>query len=148
MEERVMRWIDFGPGKRYLAAGLVAAALAGGAVFVYAQSPGFGQVADGGTTFAGIRPSKRIRLRSHPFQPDWAGGAQIPQHPLEPALRMAYSGMETIRTNIHDYTCILVKRERVSGVLGDYQFMAVKIRNHPFSVYLAFLKPDASPAAK
>ena len=59
-----------------------------------------------------------------------------------PALRMAYSGMDNINKNIQDYTCMLVKRERIDGKLGDYQYMAVKIRNHPFSVYLGFLKPE------
>ncbi len=52
---------------------------------------------------------------------------------------------------IQDYTCSLVKRERVDGMLGGSQGMHVKIRHErkegdtvtvPFSVFLAFLKPE------
>ncbi len=73
-------------------------------------------------------------------------------HPLDPALRIAYDGLENIDKNIHDYTATLVKRERVNGTLTGQEFLAVKIRNRkvaagrvtqPLSVYMKFLKPDA-----
>ena len=63
-------------------------------------------------------------------------------------LEMAQSGYERIR-DIRDYSCLLVKRERVDGVLGEYQYMQAKVRHArrvngreiPFSVYLKFLEP-------
>lgn len=53
--------------------------------------------------------------------------------------------------DVADYTCTLVKRERVEGRLTNYQFMNMKVRHErladgqvavPFSVYLQFLGPD------
>jgi hypothetical protein len=73
-------------------------------------------------------------------------------HPLDPALEIARERLEFLKQNVRDYTCTIVKRERVDGELGDYQYMAAKIRQRresngkveaPFSVYLKFLKPPA-----
>jgi len=63
------------------------------------------------------------------------------EHPLMPALRWAYGGKVTIE-QLQDYSATLVKRERINGTLGDYQYMFVKIRHNPFSVYLHFLAPN------
>ena len=77
--------------------------------------------------------------------------ANQPQHALDPALDLAKRSLVSFRQNIADYTCTLVKRERIKGKLGDSQFMFAKVRNRkvengrivtPFSVYLYFLKPD------
>ena len=35
----------------------------------------------------------------------------------------------------------MVKRERIGGKLGDYEYMFVKLRHQPFSVYMYFLGP-------
>ena len=77
---------------------------------------------------------------------------QLPEHPLDRALRMAKDGLRTIQKDIDDYTCVLVKRERVNGKLGSYEYAFTKIRNHketasgkvtqPLSVYMYFLKPS------
>ena len=64
------------------------------------------------------------------------------EHPLIPALKMAYSSRETL-AGIQDYTATLVKRERISGKLQDPESMFVKIRQQPLSVYLYFLSPDS-----
>jgi hypothetical protein len=73
-------------------------------------------------------------------------------HPLDPALEMARKSLEHIEQNVQDYTCTLVKRERVQGELLDYEFMHCKVRHEqmeagqtvaPFGVYLSFLKPDS-----
>src|SRR5262245_1524485 len=61
-------------------------------------------------------------------------------------LEMTQEGYERIRSDIRDYSCILIKRERVDGRLGDYQYMQAKVRHAreingreiPFSVYLKF----------
>jgi len=76
----------------------------------------------------------------------------IAAHPLERALEIARNGLQNCRENVNDYTALLVKRERVSGVLGPHEFMEVKIRNRkvsggrivqPLSVYINFIKPGS-----
>ncbi len=66
------------------------------------------------------------------------------------ALDMAEDALENSRKNIDDYTAVLVKRELIGGVLGQHEYMLLKMRNRkvrdgeltqPFSVYLSFLKP-------
>jgi len=64
------------------------------------------------------------------------------QHPLMPALQMAYSAMNNIRANIKDYSCTMVKRERIDGKLNDPEYMHMRLRHEPFSVYLYFLGPE------
>ena len=71
-------------------------------------------------------------------------------HPLDPALAMARDSLTHIEQDVFDYTCTLVKRERVHGELLEHEFMTCKIRHPradetrevPFGVYLSFLKPD------
>ena len=71
-------------------------------------------------------------------------------HPLDPALELARTGLEEIRTSIRDYTATMVKRERVDGELLDFEYMFIKVRNRktrnnatvtPLAVYMYFLKP-------
>ncbi|MFM1902795.1 MAG: hypothetical protein RLZZ440_695 [Planctomycetota bacterium] len=64
-------------------------------------------------------------------------------HPLEPALELAQRGLEQLRTTIKDYSCTVVKRERIDGKLGEHEYIFAKIRHEPFSVYLYFLAPEA-----
>jgi len=74
-------------------------------------------------------------------------------HPLDEAITTAEEGLARIRATIKDYSAILVKRERVNGTLMKPEYMQVKIRSErvaedgeqiPFSVYMKFLKPQAS----
>ncbi|MEA1950854.1 MAG: DUF1571 domain-containing protein [Planctomycetota bacterium] len=74
------------------------------------------------------RPSKDI-LKSRPGE-----------HPLMPTLRWAQTGLESIE-KLHGYTARVVKRERVGDKVLDYEYMYVKIRHRPFSVYMYFLGP-------
>jgi outer membrane lipoprotein-sorting protein len=62
------------------------------------------------------------------------------EHPLMPALRWANSGLIEME-KIHDYSATMVKRERINGKLGEHQYMFIKIRQKPFSVYMYFLGP-------
>jgi hypothetical protein len=81
---------------------------------------------------------------------DAAARPILDAHPLDPALAMAREALAHIEQNVDDYTCTLVKRERVQGELMDHEFMSCKIRHArtreaaevPFGVYLSFLKPD------
>ena len=68
------------------------------------------------------------------------------EHPLEPALALASRGLESLRANIQDYSCTVVKRERINGELQPHEYMFAKIRHKPFSVYLYFLAPEAVKA--
>ncbi|MCE9527740.1 MAG: DUF1571 domain-containing protein [Planctomycetales bacterium] len=72
------------------------------------------------------------------------------EHPLDPALRFADDNLKRFQADIKDYKCLIVKRERIRGVLNEYEYMYAKIRNHkeeggkissPLSVYLNFQKP-------
>lgn len=69
------------------------------------------------------------------------------KHPLYPAMQLAEQVRKSIKKNVQDYTCTIVRRERVAGKLGKHEFIDAKIRYgqseevSPFSVYLRFLKP-------
>ncbi|MEX2119124.1 MAG: DUF1571 domain-containing protein [Pirellulales bacterium] len=62
------------------------------------------------------------------------------EHPLLPAVRWAQASMDQV-LKVDDYSCTMVKRERINGELGEQEFMFVKVRHEPFSVYMYFLKP-------
>ncbi len=64
------------------------------------------------------------------------------EHPLDPAIALAHKVLDNLQKHVKDYTCVIVKQERLDGKLGEPEFMAAKIRQEPFSVYLKFLKPD------
>lgn len=80
-------------------------------------------------------------------QPSDAPAVQAPsaatEHPLVPAIRYAKARLANIDNNIRDYSCTLLKRERIGGTLNDYESMYVKVRQQPFSVYMYFLAPKS-----
>jgi hypothetical protein len=63
------------------------------------------------------------------------------EHPLVPVIRVCKASLEEIDRNIRDYSCTLVKQERIDGELGERQHIFMKISHEPFSVYMSFLKP-------
>lgn len=74
-----------------------------------------------------------------------------PQRLLNEAIVDAHKCVQHIQSNIKDYTCLLVKRERVNGSVLPTEYMEAKIRNRkvvdgkvvvPFSIYMKFLKPS------
>jgi hypothetical protein len=66
------------------------------------------------------------------------------EHPLAPVLRTLKASQEQIDRNVRDYSCTLVKRERVDGELGEPQHIFMKVMHQPaFSVYMSFIKPYA-----
>ena len=62
-----------------------------------------------------------------------------PQHPLVPALKMAYASRSTLRS-VRDYTAQFVKKELVGNRYITHS-MDMKFREQPFSVYLRFRDP-------
>ena len=63
-------------------------------------------------------------------------------HPLDPEINFARQRMAAMEQNIQDYSCIFTKREMVDGKLLPYEQMFMKVRHHPFSVYMYFLGPE------
>lgn len=67
--------------------------------------------------------------------------------PINKALNIAEEKLQYIRTDIRDYTATMIKRERIDGLVGDAEFIKIKIRNRreaeniPFSIYMKFMKP-------
>jgi hypothetical protein len=65
------------------------------------------------------------------------------QHPLVPALEMAYKTKQVMDATLKDYSATVVKQERINGTLGDPEFAFIKVRNQPFSVYMKFIGPKS-----
>lgn len=66
--------------------------------------------------------------------------AEEGEHPLAPAIRWARERYPEV-CKIEDYSCTLVKRERIDDELRDHEYMFVKVRHEPFSVYTCFKGP-------
>jgi hypothetical protein len=62
------------------------------------------------------------------------------EHELLPAVRWARACLQQMET-IQDYSATMAKRERIDGTLCDYEYMFVKVRHEPFSVYVSFRAP-------
>jgi hypothetical protein len=111
-------------------------------------APSDGQATDGSTpskhpVLSRLRPAylaERSEAAKSAAAAPALAPAQATEHPLMPVLRWAYSGMENIE-RIRDYSTTVAKRERIGGRLLDYQYMFVKLRQKPFSVYMYFLGP-------
>jgi hypothetical protein len=63
------------------------------------------------------------------------------EHPLAPVIRWADDALLQMQA-LRDYSSTFTKREFVDGRLQEQQVMYVKVRQHPFSVYLQFLAPN------
>ncbi|MDO4570869.1 MAG: DUF1571 domain-containing protein [Planctomycetia bacterium] len=61
--------------------------------------------------------------------------------PLMAPIRWAKAGARHIQAEIRDYSCRIVKRERINGVLGREETIFAKVRHEPFSVYMKFEAP-------
>jgi len=58
-----------------------------------------------------------------------------------PVLRWGRESLK-IAEKIQDYSATMVKRERIDGKVNDPEYMFIKVRHKPLSVYMCFLKPD------
>jgi len=83
---------------------------------------------------------------------DDAGNIDITpaDHPLAWTYRHASARSDYIREHIRDYSCRLIKRERIDGKLQDYQFINVQMRCEqrdgdeivkPMAVFMQYLAP-------
>ena len=88
-----------------------------------------------------------VNTASYKIEP----GNSESSHPLLPCLEMANEVYQRIVNNVEDYTCVMVKRERVSGRLRGRQYISVKVRHEqriddevvtPFGVYMNFRAPE------
>lgn len=90
------------------------------------------------------RPAYHLAERSEAAQSATAAPKLAPgqpnEHPLMPTLRWAYSGLDNVE-KLQDYSATLAKRERIGGKLLDHEYMFIKLRQKPFSVYMYFLAP-------
>ena len=100
-------------------------------------------------------PRSRASLPEKPaYDPSYATRNALPDnwesHPLAPALNLARVRGAYLRENVRDFTCVLVKRERINGRLRGYEYLATKIRREqrsgeriitPYSVYSRYLGP-------
>jgi hypothetical protein len=73
-------------------------------------------------------------------------------HPLKSTIHYASSHADYIRKNVQDYTCRLIKRERINGELQSHQFANVKVlcerqrddgTVQALSVFMQFLAPKS-----
>ncbi|MBT4887582.1 MAG: DUF1571 domain-containing protein [Planctomycetaceae bacterium] len=72
-------------------------------------------------------------------------------HPLEPAMQLAGESYVFLRDQVSDYSCSIVKQERIDGRLKPMEFISAKVRHQRVvnsrqsqraSIYLRFLGPE------
>ncbi len=68
--------------------------------------------------------------------------ATAPSSPLDEPLRLVGEAKKAF-AEVRDYTCRLVKRERIDGRLQAQTIMVMHVRSAPFSVYFRWLEPQA-----
>jgi hypothetical protein len=109
-----------------------------------------GVLGTGSMVAAAIAQQSRDQLREPVYRVANNTG-EAGSHPLDAAAEIAERALSIIRNDITDYTCTMVKRERVKGTLRDHEYMFAKIRNGKvvdgqvttkFAAYLYFLKPE------
>ncbi len=79
------------------------------------------------------------------------GPGKRPPDSLQPLIEFARKAQRRFKTEVDEYTCLLVKRETLEGSLEPTQYVRLKIRERrvdgdrliqPQSLYAKFLKPD------
>ncbi|HQU41509.1 MAG: hypothetical protein B7Z73_00170 [Planctomycetia bacterium 21-64-5] len=89
---------------------------------------------------AGVEPPKAVDANASQQIALQLNSAAPGEHKLLPAVRWAKLCMQKMET-VQDYSAKMVKRERIDGTLSDYEYMFVKVRHEPFSVYVSFIGP-------
>ncbi len=89
-----------------------------------------------------------VRTSNRPVSPEVPDVAM--SHPLRSVIEYARQEQAYLRQTVRDFTCRLVKRERIDGFLQDYQYIDMCVREEsqsggkvvsPLSIYLQFLAP-------
>jgi hypothetical protein len=62
--------------------------------------------------------------------------------PMDEPLQLLAKARESF-AGVKDYSCTLIKRERINGQLSPDNVVSMKVRNEPFSVYMRWLEPKA-----
>jgi hypothetical protein len=70
-------------------------------------------------------------------------GAAPAANPMDQPLRLIYEAYQAYQ-GVKDYTCVLIKQERVKGQLQPENVIQMKFRNQPFSVYMRWVAPKNS----
>jgi hypothetical protein len=66
--------------------------------------------------------------------------ASSQESPLDEPIRLAQKAREKFRT-IQDYSCLFIKRERINGQVLPEEYVQMKSRTRPFSIYLKWQRP-------
>jgi hypothetical protein len=111
------------PSHQYLLVGLLGIALTAGA---------FGRMAGPAST-ASAAPQPVPAAGP-------AAGAPPAAAPLDEPLRLLGEARQSYQ-RVRDYTCTLIKQERVRGQLQPENMMTMRVRTQPFSVYLKWYGP-------
>jgi hypothetical protein len=70
----------------------------------------------------------------------WAADAAPDASPMDEPVRLIAEAQSQFE-KVTDYTCTLVKKERIDGALTPDNVMLMSVRNDPFSVDLRWLEP-------
>ncbi len=97
----------------------------------------------------GTAPTTRsVRTSNRPPAPDLS--AVVAGHPLLGVIDYARKERQYLRRTLRDFTCRLIKRERIDSFLQDYQYIDMWVREEvrdgprvvvPLSIYMQFLAP-------
>ncbi len=87
-----------------------------------------------------LSDAPRPRVANNSRANDSASQRPAKESPVETVLRWGELMLEQA-DQIEDYSCTFVKRERISGKLGEQQVYQARIRHRPFSVYLKCQSP-------
>jgi Protein of unknown function (DUF1571) len=88
--------------------------------------------------------------RTANFRPTPEGAPSAADHPLVGVIDYARREQAYLNATVQDFTCRLVKRERIDGILEEPQFIDMRVREEqreggrvvqPLSIYLYFLGP-------
>jgi hypothetical protein len=98
--------------------------------------------------FAGVIASLTLLLGSNAWPQLATTRTTVPPqpadaNPLDEPLRLIKEARRAFG-EVRDYTCVLIKKERLSGVMQPDNVISMKFRNQPFSVYMRWQQPKAS----
>ncbi len=95
-----------------------------------------------------VAATSSVRTSNLPSAPDWSLVAD--GHALVPVIEYARKEQEYLRGAVRDFSCRLTKRERIHGILQDYNYIDMWVREEqrnerglisPLSIYMQFLAP-------